>query len=87
MLVNSESMVSMREANQNFSKVARQVESSGPVVIMKNNRPQYIVMRFDDVENAVSIDNQEETVADDVIAQLTHQFADNYEQALRELAK
>ncbi|WP_216379213.1 hypothetical protein [Arcanobacterium phocae] len=53
---------------------------------MKNNRPQYIVMRFDDVENAVSIDNQEETVADDVIAQLTHQFADNYEQALRELA-
>ncbi|WP_216402917.1 hypothetical protein [Arcanobacterium phocae] len=54
---------------------------------MKNNHPHPDVIRFDDdEENAVSIDNQEETVADDVIAQLTHQFANNYEQALRELA-
>ncbi|WP_216387197.1 hypothetical protein [Arcanobacterium phocae] len=53
---------------------------------MKNNRPHPNVIRFNTEENAVSTDNQEETVADDVIAQLTHQFANNYEQALRELA-
>ncbi|QRV02547.1 hypothetical protein JTE88_01980 [Arcanobacterium phocisimile] len=53
---------------------------------MKNNHPHPSVIRFNTEENAVSTDNQEETVADDVVTQLTHQFANNYEQALCELA-
>lgn len=33
----------MTEANQNFSKVARQIENEGNVVILKNNKPRYLI--------------------------------------------
>ena len=37
MMVNTNNMVSLTEANQNFSKVARLADERGPVVILKNN--------------------------------------------------
>ena len=37
MNVNTENLVSITEANQNFSRVARMVDEKGPVVILKNN--------------------------------------------------
>ena len=39
MNVNTNAMVSMTEANQNFSRVARLVDEQGAAIIMKNNRP------------------------------------------------
>ena len=39
MLIDSNQIVSMTEANQNFSKVVRQAEEDGCVVIFKNNKP------------------------------------------------
>ena len=38
MMINTANMVSMTEANQNFSKIAQMVDASGAVVIMKNNQ-------------------------------------------------
>lgn len=87
MLINTDAMVSMRDANQNFSKVARQVETNGPVVILKNNRPHFILMSFEDADAVINADPKTENVSDELIAHLTKQFADNYEHALRELAK
>ena len=37
MLINTEQMISMSEANQNFSKVARMVDQEGQAIILKNN--------------------------------------------------
>ena len=37
MNVNTKTMVSISEANQNFSKVARLVDQYGSAVILKNN--------------------------------------------------
>ena len=37
MTVNTEQLVSMTEANQNFSKVTRMVDKDGMAVILKNN--------------------------------------------------
>ena len=37
MLVNTKDLISLTEANQNFSKVARTVDKKGSVIIMKNN--------------------------------------------------
>lgn len=37
MMVDTNNLVSITEANQNFSKVARMVDESGSVVILKNN--------------------------------------------------
>ena len=39
MNVNTKTMVSISEANQNFSKVARLVDQYGSAVILKNNSP------------------------------------------------
>ena len=50
MVVNSNAMVSISEANQNFSRVARMVDEQGSVVIMKNNAPRYLLIEFSQAE-------------------------------------
>ena len=55
MTVDTNTMVSITEANQNFSKVARLVDELGSVVILKNNVPRYLVIDFskaDDIDVA-----------------------------------
>jgi len=47
MSIDTQVMVPMTEANQNFSKVARLVDESGMAVILKNNKPRYMVLHFD----------------------------------------
>ena len=46
MNVNTKTMVSISEANQNFSKVARLVDQYGSAVILKNNSPRYLILEF-----------------------------------------
>lgn len=48
MLINPEQIVSISEANQNFSKVAKMVDEKKQVVIMKNNKPKYVMMDFEE---------------------------------------
>ena len=50
MMINTNSMVSMTEANQNFSKVARLVDELGSAVILKNNVPRYLIVEFKQAE-------------------------------------
>ena len=44
MNVNTNNLVSITEANQNFSRVARMVDESGAVAILKNNTPRYLLI-------------------------------------------
>ena len=44
MNINTKNIVSITEANQNFSKVARLVDENGAAVILKNNVPRYLVL-------------------------------------------
>lgn len=46
MTIDTNAMISISEANQNFSKVARLVDEMGSAVILKNNVPRYIVLDF-----------------------------------------
>lgn len=46
MNVNTNNLVSITEANQNFSRVARMVDESGAVAILKNNTPRYLLIEF-----------------------------------------
>ena len=50
MLIDTSIIVPMTEANQNFSKVVRLVDESGMAVIMKNNKPRYMVLSFHEYE-------------------------------------
>lgn len=46
MIIDTKNLVSISEANQNFSKVANKVDKLGSVVILKNNIPKYIVLNY-----------------------------------------
>ena len=50
MMINTDNLVSITEANQNFSRVARMVDENGAAVILKNNVPRYILMEFSQLE-------------------------------------
>lgn len=64
MTVNTNTLVSITEANQNFSKVAKLVDQNGSVVILKNNVPRYVVLEFSEVEKM-------QTVSDEDIADIS----------------
>ena len=46
MQINTNNLMSITEANQNFSRVARLVDANGAVVILKNNTPRYVVLEY-----------------------------------------
>lgn len=50
MNINTNTLVSISEANQNFSRVARLVDENGVVVILKNNVPRYLIVEFGQAE-------------------------------------
>lgn len=80
MLIKTDSMVSMTEANQNFSKIAKMVEEDKSVVIMKNNKPKYILLDFEEFSKNSTV---EEEKLDSIADRILHE---NME-AFKELAK
>ncbi len=50
MTIDTNTMISITEANQNFSKVTRLVDEKGTAVILKNNVPRYLVIDFNKAE-------------------------------------
>lgn len=59
MNVNTNNLVSITEANQNFSRVARMVDEKGSVVILKNNSPRYLLIEFEKAEKEQLADNED----------------------------
>ncbi len=59
MKIDTNTMVSITEANQNFSKVARLVDEHGTAVILKNNVPRYLVIDFSKAENDSVASNED----------------------------
>lgn len=59
MTVDTNTLVSITEANQNFSKVARLVDEHGTAVILKNNVPRYLVIDFSKAEEDSSATNED----------------------------
>ena len=50
MMIDTNTLVPMTEANQNFSKVVRLVDENGMAVILKNNKPRYMVLSFSEYD-------------------------------------
>lgn len=63
MNINTDTIVPISVANQNFSKVARLVDQYGSAVIMKNNTPRYIIYEFPQADTV-----QAASDGDDVLA-------------------
>lgn len=80
MKINTNNLVSITEANQNFSKVARLVDESGSAVILKNNVPRYLIVEFGQAE-------EEQTASNEDIAAISKRLISKNKQAYEELAK
>ena len=50
MTIDTNMMISITEANQNFSKVTKVVDEHRTAVILKNNVPRYLVIDFSKAE-------------------------------------
>lgn len=46
MNIDIDNIVSISEANQNFSKIARLVDEKGTAIILKNNSPRYVLLDY-----------------------------------------
>ena len=80
MNINSNDIVSISEANQNFSRVARMADKSGTIYIFKNNKPKYKLV---DIENDSTLEMTDEEKIDFIAARILKQ----YRAAFEELAK
>ena len=59
MTINTNALVSITEANQNFSRVARMADENGAVVILKNNTPRYLLIEFNAAEKEQNASNED----------------------------
>ncbi len=80
MQINTKTIVSVTEANQNFSRVTRIAEKNGQAVIFKNNRPKYMVI---DLETSPMLELTDDEKIDIVAARILKRFKPAFE----ELAK
>ncbi len=80
MNINTESIVSITEANQNFSKVAKVAEKNGEAVIFKNNKPKFVLI---DMESNSYFELSDDEKIDIAAARILKRFRPAFE----ELAK
>ena len=59
MTIDTNTMISITDANQNFSKVTKVVDEHGTAVILKNNVPRYLVIDFNKVEKEKIADSED----------------------------
>ena len=81
MLINTDKIVSMTQANQNFSSVARLADRLGDIVIFKNNRPKYVLIDIEDNMAYYELSDDEKI---DIVAR---RILKKYLPAFQELAK
>lgn len=80
MNVNVDALVSISEANQNFSRVARLVDEKGTAIILKNNAPRYVLLDYNLFrKNTIADDENVDMVAARILAK--------HMKAFEELAK
>jgi len=80
MTIDTNQVLSITEANQNFSKATRIVDKQGSVVIFKNNKPKYMLVSWEDTQ-ALALTDDEKI---DVVAK---RVLNKYRKAFEELAK
>ena len=80
MNIDTNSIVTATEANQNFSRVARLAEKRGRVVVFKNNRPKLLIIDLD-------TEPQIEMTEDEKLEFIARRILKEHKAAFEELAK
>ncbi|MCM1182967.1 MAG: type II toxin-antitoxin system Phd/YefM family antitoxin [Roseburia sp.] len=86
MTIDTNTMISITEANQNFSKVAKVVDEHGTAVILKNNVPRYLVIDFSQAENFL-IGEKEKFAGDEDVFAISERLIKQNMEAYEVLAK
>ncbi len=86
MTVDTNTMISITEANQNFSKVTKLVDEHGTAVILKNNTPKYLVIDFSGAEQLLQGKTERTADTEDVLA-ISEQLNQKNMEAYEVLAK
>ncbi len=76
MIIDTNQIVTVTEANQNFSRVTRIADKTGQAVIFKNSRPQYLLVNID--ENPV-IDLTDDEKIDIIAARILKKYRAAFE--------
>lgn len=77
MQIDTKTIISATEANQNFSKATRIAEQNGQAVIFKNNRPKYLLI---DIDSSPVIELTDEERIDIVAARILKKYRPAFEQ-------
>ena len=80
MTVDSSTIFSETEANQNFSRVAKIAEEKGHVVVFKNNRPKLLVI---DLDTEPQIEMTEDEKLEFVAARILREHRAAFEELAR----
>ncbi len=77
MLIDTKKTVSITSANQNFTQLLKQVDKLKNIVIMKRNKPKYIILDFASYEE----------LFDRLLLTKSNEIMDKYDHVFKELAK
>ncbi len=80
MVIRTNEIISITEANRNFSKLVALAEENSRAVIFKNNRPRFL---FVDLEKSVQLDLTD----DEKLSIVAARVLKRYKKAFLELAK
>lgn len=81
MLIDTETIFSMTQANRNFSEVARTADKCGEAVVFRNNKPAYLVVNLDKNELLLDLTDDEKI---EIVAK---RILKEHKEAFKELAK
>lgn len=80
MTIDTNQMISITEASQNFSSVTKLVGKEGKAIIMKNNKPRYVILDF-------SVLEKNEIASDEALESVSERLLKKNAKAYKELAK
>lgn len=80
MTVDTNQILSISEANQNFSRATRIADKMGSVLVLKNNKPRYMLISLQD-NSPIDLTDDEKI---DVVAR---RILQRHKKAFKELAK
>ena len=86
MTVDTNTMISITEANQNFFNFSKLVDEHGTAVILKNNTPKYLVIDFSGAEQLLQGKTERTADTEDVLA-ISEQLIQKNMEAYEVLAK
>ncbi|MDR1018267.1 MAG: type II toxin-antitoxin system Phd/YefM family antitoxin [Lachnospiraceae bacterium] len=80
MKIDTNTMVSISDANQNFSKVTKLVDKLGSVLILKNNTPKYLILDFNNID-------EDDYASNEDLKMISQELIQKNKEAYEELAK